>query len=259
MESTVGLRLRIGAGGCLLWSRRGSVTAGIQGRMTWVALLQGSGARVGAGCHKYMQRRRGSGAGGGTGGPVGVGTAPNDGCGGCKLQVCRSCWTAQTMAQPRAESGMEEVGVPRRLAGSTPGAGAGAVVEVGLQEHVGSGWPRSLASRKKGHRSNCQAGGRAVRYLGSAGWKRVWEKRRDEEKNSIRLEEGRRDGRTAKGESRDHGSARDGREEKRMKSSATRRSPGPKVSEFLSVERPPSSKSRRNAMDSRAKGRCNFA
>jgi len=27
----------------------------------------------------------------------------------------------------------------------------------------------------------------------SAGWKRVWEKRKDEEKNSIRLEEGRTD------------------------------------------------------------------
>lgn len=166
--------------------------------MTWVALLQGSGARVGAGCHKYMQRRCGSGAGGGTGGPVGVGTAANDGCGGCELQVCRSCWTAQTMAQLRAGS---------RSGGGWRATQARHRVQMRVRWwrwvcRNTSGRPRSLASRKKGHRSNCQAGERAMGgwmwKAGSASWKRVWEKRRDEEKNSIRLEEGRRDGRTAK-------------------------------------------------------------
>lgn len=192
VESTVGLRSRIGAG-CLLWSRRGSV----QGKMTWVALLQGSGARVGAGCHKYMQRRCGSGAGEGTGGPVGVGTAANDGCGGCKLQVCRSCWTAQTMAQPRAESGttkVEEVGVPRRLdTGCRCGCGGGG----GFAGTRRDGQSRSHQGKKGTGPIARQVSGLWVGGCGRQG-KRVWEKRRDEEKNSIRLEEGRRDGRTAK-------------------------------------------------------------
>lgn len=204
----------------MLWSRRGSV----QGKMTWVALLQGSGARVGAGCHKYMQRRCGSGAGEGTGGPVGVGTAANDGCGGCKLQVCRSCWTAQTMAQPRAERDDEGGGGWRATQ-----AQHRVQVRVWWWRWVcrnTSGRPKSLASRKKGHRSNCQAGERAVGgWMWKAGERSVGETKGRREK--LYPAGGGKEGRT----DREGGKSwitvprgTDGKE-KRMKSSATRKSP----------------------------------
>jgi hypothetical protein len=50
--------------------------------------------------------------------------------------------------------------VPRRVDTGTAGAGAGAVVEVGLQEHVGTA--KVARIKEKGHRSNCQAGERAM-------------------------------------------------------------------------------------------------